>query len=661
VLAIAGFFLYRWRKNRKNEVDESAAIFPYGGGPNNGAAGAKLDESYSNKRQSGYHQQVDSYDDLPGAGAGAAAAAAAGIAAYGEKDNGHGYSEYGNHGNNNEKYPDAAPYGMAGYGSMAHGNPMNYPSADNSNFAGRGSFNNSSAHLLGRDMSGNLSPLQPGSFVTSPGFSSDTQERFSNIPSSAGPFGAPGPGYPPLPSTPPQNSYANYARGSPNGGPQAAMMGHNGLMPSGNSDHLPPHQDHALSAAYAAANPEAGLGAPDISRRMSSRTSMPVIAGLAPLPGAPSPNLEDRQESSGPFEDPQYEGKLYAVTRIFEPSMPDELVILPGDTIQIVMAYDDGWCLGVNLSSTKRNGGGEPAKGVFPRDCVEEMPAGRAVSPAASAPAPQQQPRNVHETIQEEDEDANEDTAIVSQAATLQRAPTLPMLDMGEQTRFSMGGASTKTAQRQSVAGSALRSSTNGNNRQSLSVPANTALPPSEFGGSDSEDTVEDAYGGFASSPSPLNPNFPPNVQIVDPAGAVPSSLSPGTGQFGSSQHIADYASHLEGNDPHARSMTGNTDASRLSAVSDGNGRLIDEFPSTPRTAASPNMPSSAGLHYTGAATPSQRLSVAGSPAAGSVRNVKRTSSLIASKDAEVFLSLGQSSNRNSTASVPAQQQPQQQ
>lgn len=339
MLAILGFFLYRWKKNRRTEVDENAAIFPYGGGPNSASGNDKLNQSsFSNKRQSGYHQQVDSYDDLAGAAGGAAAG-------YGEK----GVNEYHHPGpNDSEKYPEtAAPYGMAGYGSMAGsdgrehqmGCPQTYPDDHNNNVAGRGSYSVSNAHLLGRDPSGNLSPLQPGSFLTSPNFSaagSPIQSgRFSNLSAGGGQFNGPDYAgqlaYPPVPGS----------------GLQAAMMNH-APNASNDTDYLPSHQDQALSAAFAAAHPESASLA---NRRKSSRVSVPAAAfataGMAPLPGAPSPNPDEQQQQqqqqqAGPFEDPQYEGKLFTVTRVFEPSMPDELVISPGDTIQIVMAYDDG-------------------------------------------------------------------------------------------------------------------------------------------------------------------------------------------------------------------------------------------------------------------------------------------------------------------------------
>lgn len=286
-------------------------------------------------------------------------------------------------------------------------------------------------------------------------------------------------------------------------------------------------------------------------------------------------------------------------------------------------------CLGVNLTSSQRNGGAEPARGVFPRDCVEELPANPVPVPQGQTPIP----RNVHETIREEDEDEAPVVAGQSGGANLQRAPTLPPLDMGANNRFSIGGASTKAASKRgsvAITPAALKSSTSAgtlNNRQSLTVPANVALPASEHGGSDTEDVGDDAYGGFATTPSPMQASFPPNIQVSNAASA---------GEAGNSQDSA--ANHRASN--------------RLSTVSEGNRRLLDEFPSTPRTAASPNMPGSEvttaspspavqTFGQDAAGSNPQRLSVAGSVAGSasasirSAQNLKRTSSLIASKDAE--------------------------
>ena len=112
--------------------------------------------------------------------------------------------------------------------------------------------------------------------------------------------------------------------------------------------------------------------------------------------GAPAGAVGGGLAAEGtPFADPPEAGKTFVVRRTFEPSMNDELVIFvrrpishvtsrqgadsrpctviqPGDRVQILTSYDDGWCLGVNLdvspSDPTRN-----QRGVFPRDCVEEL------------------------------------------------------------------------------------------------------------------------------------------------------------------------------------------------------------------------------------------------------------------------------------------------
>ncbi|KAH8930107.1 hypothetical protein BT69DRAFT_1275847 [Atractiella rhizophila] len=82
--------------------------------------------------------------------------------------------------------------------------------------------------------------------------------------------------------------------------------------------------------------------------------------------------------------------------------MNDELVIYPGDKVQILMNYDDGWVLGVNLSINP------PQRGVFPRDCVEEADPS---SPLPGATNGNNENKgntlmgNNHFTIMEEDED----------------------------------------------------------------------------------------------------------------------------------------------------------------------------------------------------------------------------------------------------------------
>jgi len=325
-----------------------------------------------------------------------------------------------------------------------------------------------------------------------------------------------------------------------------------------------------------------------------SMNSVAAAAAAAALGGAAVGGAASQQpqqdEEQGPFEDPAYANKVYLVTRIFEPSMPDELVIYPGDRIQIVMSYDDGWCLGCNLDSPKRGGGGAPARGVFPRDCVEELV------------------------------ETDEDKPISSGNGQLQRAPTLPPLDMGNTSRFSMSSNSAATA-----AAAAAQAAQQQDKRASKRL--SRAQQPND---SEADDEMEDAYGGVASSATPTRCAFPPDIQIQSHDPLPPAR--PLSYNFGSSQHIADYASGLadDNNNSHKR-------LSVLQEETEHSG-ILDEFPSTPRTEASPSMVSQASPAGSAA-----RLSVAGIPKSTSARSIKRTSSLIASKDADLFLALGDS------------------
>ena len=271
-----------------------------------------------------------SYGDEDLAAAGLAGTAGLGAAAaYGEKRNG-----------DSEKPVS----GMAGYGTLSmYGNGA----GGNNNMAGRGSYTSTaSRQMIGRDAAGNFSPLVPGQFVTSPNFNntgSDSQ-RFSTA--SAGMAALYSDianiGYPPV-----QQGQTGSARG-----PQATMMRH-GEEPVDPSAHLPAHQDLALAAAVGGSYTLASAAAVESgnSNRQSvastRNANMPIPTpvndpshiNMFPSESVPRHN---QTQGQGPFADPQTEGKIYIVTRVFEPSMPDELVFYPGDRIQIVVTYDDG-------------------------------------------------------------------------------------------------------------------------------------------------------------------------------------------------------------------------------------------------------------------------------------------------------------------------------
>lgn len=243
--------------------------------------------------------------------------------------------------------------------------------------------------------------------------------------------------------------------------------------------------------------------------------------------------------------------------------------------------------------------------------------------------------------IPEEDEtdELNEldDRPLANTPADLQRAPTLPPLDIGNASRFSMGAAANTRLSYASQ--NTVRAGPEDTNRKSLgnnsvkttSRPFETNLTPLQNHSDDFLEANSDAYGGFSSA-SPLTTAFPPDIQVSgSPAQPNTTSFSGHHHQFGSTQHIADYASQLD----EQQDQPGNQN--RLSTLEEANGHIIDEFPSTPRTAVSPNDMASKRS--------SSRLSVLGGKNgishSTSGNSIKRTSSLIASKDADLFLALG--------------------
>ncbi|KAL0086992.1 hypothetical protein F4703DRAFT_1849863 [Phycomyces blakesleeanus] len=55
---------------------------------------------------------------------------------------------------------------------------------------------------------------------------------------------------------------------------------------------------------------------------------------------------------------------IFAVTTTYTPTLSDEIDIQPGDQVEVLTEYDDGWCQGINLSRGN-------ARGVFPKHCID--------------------------------------------------------------------------------------------------------------------------------------------------------------------------------------------------------------------------------------------------------------------------------------------------
>lgn len=282
VLAIAGALFWWWRKKRAAK-DDATDLFPYAGNDDHNSAkdggiGAGGGAGLGESKNYAQHQQLGSFDDL-------AQYAATGYPQQYEK----GYGADG----------EKTSPGMAGYGVMSlhqqqqHQNPFAHSyAAGMDNMAGRGSFPTS---VNGSVPSQQFSNLSPGaSYIASAGHH---DPRFSNV-SSVGQFGA---------------MYA-------------------GSNPADIANSYPPSPNFSGPGT-------AGVGA--ATPAMSPQGQAPIV-GLAAIPKGQPIEQQDASAAAGPFADPQHEGKIYIVTRVFEPSMPDELVIFQGDKIQIVMSYDDG-------------------------------------------------------------------------------------------------------------------------------------------------------------------------------------------------------------------------------------------------------------------------------------------------------------------------------
>lgn len=619
VLAIVAFFGYRYRKKKQALKGEDEQLFPYAGGPNAPgswrAGGGDTNTSFGAiggpNRNSGYRKHVDdhlnvynSYDDLMGS----------------NHDTGNEYEKYGN--------ADGGRYGAIDYTSEKPMSGM----AGNGVLGGVGEANVAGANmthsLLGRDARGNFAPLSPGSYLSSPSLVDYSRPGSHGGHSYHDSMNETMPGYPPSAS-----SISVSGSGAGGRGPQAAMMRNSDAAIDSTGaagDHLPAHQDLALMAAMDAAvvggiaaagskgarrasgqsantniaemrgsvtsqnSGSAGYFRPNSGSSgghmgsgsgkltppgaMSDKMPLPAIAkNAASATGAVSPPAQGAHK---PFTVPASEGEIYIVTRTFEPSMEDELVIFPGDRIQIFMTYDDGWCLGVNLDSRKRDGLNEPKRGVFPTDCVEKYgQSSNSTATSGTKIANVAGKEQQLETLEEKDENSEQmdDVPLNSGPTELERAPTLPPLEMGEPTSFTIDASSENRA-------SQISKRNSKDHRQSVVVLQEE----------------EDAYGGLTTT-SPINAQFPPNDQNTSHSQPLQSPIR---------QH-SNYSANP----------------------------LMDEFPTSPQTATSAesDKPSPKIMPFAVQSENPNTLSVS-SRGISKSSSAGRTSSLVARQGAIAFL-----------------------
>jgi hypothetical protein len=102
----------------------------------------------------------------------------------------------------------------------------------------------------------------------------------------------------------------------------------------------------------------------DTAPAAPSEADAPIIPSLR-ITDADSP-LEDAKAPSHPLE-----GKLVTVVDQYDATMPDELGVIPGETLRVIEAYDDGWCLAERVGRKK-------GRGILPQIVVAEKGSLRA-------------------------------------------------------------------------------------------------------------------------------------------------------------------------------------------------------------------------------------------------------------------------------------------
>lgn len=119
-----------------------------------------------------------------------------------------------------------------------------------------------------------------------------------------------------------------------------------------------------------------------------------VAAGTAPIVPEPLSATVVATPTTDPSQDLWQQQPIgtYTIVAAYTPTLNDEIDVQPGDQVQIFVEYDDGWCLGANI--TRGN-----VRGVFPKHCIvpptpemsqQPMPSNNPtamISNAAPAPA----------------------------------------------------------------------------------------------------------------------------------------------------------------------------------------------------------------------------------------------------------------------------------
>ncbi|KAI8329756.1 hypothetical protein BC941DRAFT_442357 [Chlamydoabsidia padenii] len=114
----------------------------------------------------------------------------------------------------------------------------------------------------------------------------------------------------------------------------------------------------APSNPYQPTSPTYPITAPN----MISTPTMPPANVAAPVAAtAAAANTDYSPQPGDIWQQPPI--GTFTVLTTYTPTLSDEIDVQPNDQVQIFEEYDDGWCLGINITRGQK-------RGVFPKHCV---------------------------------------------------------------------------------------------------------------------------------------------------------------------------------------------------------------------------------------------------------------------------------------------------
>ena len=153
-----------------------------------------------------------------------------------------------------------------------------------------------------------------------------------------------------------------------------------GFLPENDNGWLRPRPDSPKSPSGGSGRPltakQSVAPTPAATASSSIPTSSPYsysgnhdnASGDTNYHSIPSPFADQPQSDAGATLSPEPGGAFKSVELIrrpFEPTLDDELAVVPGDSVRIVKTFDDGWAYVEKVGSS--------AKGLIPIDCLRDI------------------------------------------------------------------------------------------------------------------------------------------------------------------------------------------------------------------------------------------------------------------------------------------------